>query len=156
MEAANVLLVPGLALWLGRPNLPLEIIAFALAAIAAAGLLIVGACYWFAVDRALRRRERHTMQRALQLAHRAQRPALVAATAAAIATLAALSAHGWSAGVIAAVALSVLAALEYVNYYHRQLQHFDNLADLKRLLTRWELRPAHMARDLAAYRRKRA
>jgi hypothetical protein len=41
----------------------------------------------------------------------------------------------WTPAVIAAGLLTLLAALEYMNYYHRQLQHFDNMADFKRLIT---------------------
>jgi hypothetical protein len=48
--------------------------------------------------------------------------------------------------------LTVLAMLEYINYYHRQLQHFDNAADLKRLLSGKGFKRSHMARELAAFR----
>ncbi len=50
----------------------------------------------------------------------------------------------------------VLAALEYVNYYHRQLQHFDSAADFKRLLSGRGFRTAQMAADLKQSRAKRA
>jgi hypothetical protein len=43
----------------------------------------------------------------------------------------------------------VLAVLEYVNYYHRQLQHFDNKADFRRMLAGKGFRQSWMARDLA-------
>jgi hypothetical protein len=64
----------------------------------------------------------------------------------------ALVANGWSGAVIAALACSALGSLEYVNYYRVQLQHFDNLADFKRLLGGRGFRKAHLARDLAAFR----
>jgi hypothetical protein len=51
---------------------------------------------------------------------------------------------------IAATACAALAALEYVNYYHRQLQHFDSWADFKRLLAGKGFRKSWMARDLEA------
>jgi hypothetical protein len=155
MEAANVLFVPGFAFWLGQPRQPMEILAFALAAIAAGGLLIVGAFYWHSVDRQLRLRDRQTIKRALNFADRAQRPALFASAAAGVAFAAALAANGWSSGVIAAGVLTLLAVLEYVNYYHRQLQHFDNVTDFKRLVTGRGFRQSHMARDLGAFRRRR-
>ncbi len=154
MEAGNVLFVPGLAYWLGQPKQPLEIFAFALSAFAAGGLLIVGALYWHALDRRLRLRDRTTMDRALKFADAAQRPMLVTTAAAAAGFAGALTIHGGRPAVIAAGVLTLLAALEYVNYYHRQLQHFDNAADLKRLLTTWKPRRAHLARDLASYRRR--
>ena len=156
MEAANVLLVPGFAYWLGQPQQTIEIIAFALAAVAAGGLLVVGALYWRAVDRQLRLRDRQAMKRALSFADRAEWPALIATVAAGIAFAAALAVHGWSSGVIAAGVLTLLALLEHVNYYHRQLQHFDNLGDFKRLVTGGGLRKSHMARDLALFRWRRS
>ncbi|MDQ3080564.1 MAG: hypothetical protein M3R03_11290 [Pseudomonadota bacterium] len=79
----------------------------------------------------------------------------MATGAAVAATLTALSLNGWTAGVIAAELLTLLAGLEYVNYYHRQLQHFDNLADLKRLFSGRGFKPSHMARSLAARRNGR-
>ena len=56
---------------------------------------------------------------------------------------------------IVAIVLTTLAALEYVNYYHVQLQHFDNGADVRKLLRGAGFRQAHMARDLALYRNKK-
>ncbi len=156
MEATNVLFVPGFAFWLGQPRQPIEIVAFALAAIAAGGLLIVGALYWRAVDRQLRLRDRQAMKGALRFADLAQWPAVFATFAAGIAFVAALAVHGWSSGVIAAGVLTLLAALEYVNYYHRQLQHFDNSSDFKRLVSGGGLRKSHMARDLAVFRGRRS
>ena len=55
---------------------------------------------------------------------------------------------------IAASACAVLAALEYINYYHRQLQHFDNLTDFRRMISGKGFRKSWMARDLAALRRR--
>lgn len=62
---------------------------------------------------------------------------------------------GWTWPVIGAAILTLLAALEYVNYYHRQLQHFDRSSDFKRLITGGGFRRSHMARNLTAYRRVR-
>jgi hypothetical protein len=61
--------------------------------------------------------------------------------------------HGWSRSNLGAGVLTLLAGLEYVNYYHRQLQHFDRLSAFKRLVTTGRLPRAHLARDLATYRR---
>ena len=43
---------------------------------------------------------------------------------------------------------ALLAALEYVNYYHRQLQHFDNASDWRRLLAGRGFRTSQLRRDL--------
>jgi len=56
---------------------------------------------------------------------------------------------------IVALVCLALAVLEYVNYYHIQLQHFDHAADWKRLLAGKGLRPSSMARDLARWRKDR-
>ncbi|MEO6581556.1 MAG: hypothetical protein ABIN68_01960 [Sphingomicrobium sp.] len=152
MEAANTVFVPGLALALGFPRYWLEAIALILAIVATAGFLVVGTAYWRAVDRRLRLGDAAVTGRALALADRVEEPVLVANGLAIVATVAALISHGWSRSVIAAACLSLLAALEYINYYHRQLQHFDSAADLKRLLTGRGLRIAHMARELAKWR----
>ncbi len=56
---------------------------------------------------------------------------------------------GWDKGV--ATFSTLMAVLEYVNYYHRQLQHFDHSEDFKRLLSGNGLRPSQMAKDLKLY-----
>lgn len=151
MEAANVVLVPGLALWAGWPRHPAEAAATMLAVAACAGLLVIGTLYWTGVDRRLRT-GKAALDRALAVADRLERPLLVLTAIAALAIAVAALLHGFSVSVIAAIVLTVLAVLEYVNYYHRQLQHFDNWADVRRLLTGKAGRPSHMARDLIAYR----
>ena len=55
----------------------------------------------------------------------------------------------------AAAACATMAVLEYVNYYHRQIQHFDNKADFRRMLAGKGFRQSWMARDLAAVRQQR-
>lgn len=41
-----------------------------------------------------------------------------------------------------------LAIAEWINYYHRQLMHFDNPADFKRLISGRGLRQSHLSREL--------
>ena len=156
MEAANVVFVPALALGLGFPRNALDAVALGLAMVATAGFLVVGTAFWRGIDRRLRFADRAAAGRALALADRVEQPLLAINLAAGAATLIALTANGWTGAVIAAAALSVLAGLEYVNYYHRQLQHFDNRADFRRLVSGRGGRPSHMARDLTAWRRARA
>ena len=51
---------------------------------------------------------------------------------------------------------ALLAVLEYVNYYHRQLQHFDNASDWRRLLAGRGFRPSQLSRDLVRAGLRRA
>ncbi len=155
MEAANVLFVPGLALVFGWPRTAIGAVALALAIVATAGFLVVGTLYWRGLDRRLKGLGRESLERALAFADRVERPLLVATAAAVAATVADVAIDGFTATAIAAVVLTLLAVLEYVNYYRWQLQYFDNAADLKRLFTTGRLRRAHLARDLADFRAKR-
>lgn len=151
MEAGNIIGVPLIVLVLTKGKIgwitmvPLAGTMF---------LLGIGAVYWRMKVRQLRGEEARE-EAVLGWLARLQGPSLILCLAG-IAT----SALGWIAPQfsigqpdrIAASACALLAALEYVNYYHRQVQHFDNKADFKRMLTGKGFRPSWMARDLAAWR----
>ena len=155
MEALNIVLVPGAALLLAPPGNWAEILAMGLAMAARAGFLLVGAAYWAGLDQRLTRSNRSVLTKALALADRLEIPLLLI-TGSALPMLAfAIYKGGWSWSVTGAAMLTLLAAMEYVNYYHRQLQHFDRSSDFKRLMTGGGFRRSHMARDLAAYRSRR-
>ena len=155
MEALNIVLVPGAVFLLAPPSNWTEILAMGLAIAACAGFLLVGAAYWAGLDQRLTKSNRSALTRALALAHRLEMP-LLAITGAALSMLAfAIYNVGWTWPVIGAAILTLLAALEYVNYYHRQLQHFDRSSDFKRFMTGGGFRRSHMARNLDAYRRDR-
>jgi hypothetical protein len=155
MEALNIVLVPCAVLLLAPPSSWAEILAMGLAMASCAGFLLVGAAYWAGLDQRLTRSNRSALTKALALADRLEIPLLLI-TGAALPMLAfAIHKGGWSWSVTGAAILTLLAALEYVNYYHRQLQHFDRSSDFKRLMTGGGFRRSHMARDLAAYRRER-
>ena len=152
LEAGNVLFVPmcaGLLAWSADGVLTP---AFWLAALACAALLAIGAVYWRAVYR--------RMQGAPGLFDTAIPWLAKAEPWSGLLVLAALAAVAaelwleptWPPGRIAAAALAALAVLEFVNYYRIQLQHFDNAADMRRLLTGRGFRKAHLARDIAAWR----
>ena len=47
---------------------------------------------------------------------------------------------------------SLLALLEYINYYHRQVQHFDNAADFQRLIEGRGFRRSHLSFRLERWR----
>lgn len=87
------------------------------------------------------------------VADKAELPLALLIATSAIATGILASATHWSNAAIAAAVCTALAALEFVNYYKVQLQHFDHAADFRRLLQGRGFRRAHMARDLAAFRR---
>jgi hypothetical protein len=59
-----------------------------------------------------------------------------------------------SAQFLAPAVLLLLAVLEYVNYYHVQLQHFDHDADWRRLMSGRGFRPSHLAREIDRWKRE--
>lgn len=155
MEAGNAVLVPGAAFGLilyfggtiGWPTV--------LAAVACAALLVVGALAW--------RMELANLQNKPQVARywtpilaRLHGPMLLLTLAACGVAVWRLATWGdlWGPDAIAAAVLAALALLEYVNYYHVQLQHFDNAADFKRLLAGKGFRRAHLARAIDAWKAK--
>ena len=145
-EAANVVLMPALMVWLSKGQVGLPAV---LAIAPMCALLVAGTTY-------LRGKYRQLtagvpLDRALAWLAAAQLP-LLAGTLVALATMVwawfepALT-RGLAERWVITVA-AILAALEYVNYYHRQLQHFDNASDLRRLLTGRGFRPSQLRRDL--------
>lgn len=119
----------------------------------ASALLYVGGRYWLGVADRLDGHGPARWRSSLALADRAQRPLLAAAAALTIATVAAWAADWFSSGArIALTIATVSLVLEYVNYFHRQLQHFDHRPDFRRLMRGDGFRPAHLARDLARHR----
>ena len=154
VELANAALVPLLLVVIGLhmggavgwPSLA--------AMVPMSGLLIVGGLYWRGKLRALQG-QGAALDKALRLADRWDRPLLVLTSIACGLAVAGfiIPLPGSAAGDRwAASGAAMLALAEYVNYYHRQLQHFDNGADFSRLITGRGLRRAWLARDLAAWR----
>ena len=148
MEAANVVLVPGVAILLVHRAGGSVSAAVWVAAGACAALLVIGALYWRA---ALRQIEGAPGVLAYWIPRLAQAelPAL-ALTGAAVALSAAELVHAngsWTPSAIGAVGLTVLAILEYINYYKIQLQHFDNWSDFRRLLSGKGLRTGWLRRE---------
>lgn len=153
MEAANVLIIPATIAFLAilggwRLGLVTAVTMFAMCL-----LLVIGAQYWRAKLAQLRAGGR--FPRGIALIARLQLPALLFAAAAV-----AMAVAGW---VMPGLALSpaerwvgtvcaLLAALEYVNYYHRQLQHFDHAPDWQRLISGKGFRPSQMAVDIRRWR----
>jgi len=57
-----------------------------------------------------------------------------------------------SAQFLAPAALLLLAVLEYINYYHVQLQHFDHASDWQRLVSGRGFRRSHLAREIERWK----
>jgi uncharacterized RDD family membrane protein YckC len=152
MEMAAAPLIIFAVLRVAPPRTGWEIAAVSLSLLAASILLLLGGAYWCGV---LRRAggKPALLRQVLRVADRAERPILALLAVAWLVSIGALAVEGWSRPVIAAFACSALAALEYVNYFQVQLQHFDHWADFQRLLTGRGFRPAHLGRDVAALRR---
>ena len=155
MEAANVVLVPVstcIVVWSFDGAVDLVL---ALSLVANAVLLTIGACYWRIT---LLRIEGDTAPFARWLPRIGKLQPLAqlvtALTCAATTADVVLGDGSWPAQRIASVAMSVLCLLEYVNYYHLQLQYFDNAADFNALIRTGRLKRAHLARDLADMRRE--
>ncbi|MBU6165743.1 MAG: hypothetical protein KGQ52_06385 [Alphaproteobacteria bacterium] len=154
MEAGNVLALPlfaGALVWYAGdwPDL-----AAVLGAAACSFLLIVGTAAW---RLALARLDGQAAlaTRLVAFCARAEIPSLLLLAAATLASGHAIASAGWPPRSIAAAALTLLAWLEYVNYYHWQLQNFDSAIDLKRIMAGRGLRRAHMGRAVRAWRAQR-
>lgn len=146
MEAANVVAVPLMMAFFSRGQLGWPA---AIAIVPMSGMLAVGTIYLRAKYRQVAFVEPITQ--ALRLVAGAQVPMLLGSV---LALGIAGSVWLWpdvtqglaERWVVTVAAL--LAALEYVNYYHRQLQHFDNANDWRRLLAGRGFRPSQLRRDL--------
>ena len=150
MEAANAVIIPAVMLYLSDGSMGWISV---LALVPMTALLIIGAVYWRAKVRQLQQK-RYQIAPVLAKIGRLRLPVLILTILGALVAFASWSVPDLAisaADRICASIAAALAALEYVNYYHRQLQHFDNIADFKRLLTGKGFRASQMARDLRAY-----
>ena len=157
MELANVIIVPVAMIFLAysfdSPVGWLSLFTF----IPTCGLLVIGGLYWRGKCEQLTG-NKQALNRVLGHAHWTQFPLLILTVLACLLTGLAffVSDIAISRGdlTVASIASS-MAALEYVNYYHRQLQHFDHAADFKRLLNGRGFRPSQMSQDLKLWRKER-
>ncbi|MEO1729124.1 MAG: hypothetical protein AAFR64_00135 [Pseudomonadota bacterium] len=154
LEVANAALIPVMMLCLCLYTQQPVGLGLALACVPMCGLLIIGGLYWRAKLHQLEGRG-ETMRAFLPLAHKWHLPMLattalacVLAVGAWFTELAASTGERWAITIAA-----ILAALEYINYYHRQLQHFDHAPDFQRLITGRGFQRSAMAKDLAQWRR---
>ena len=151
MEGGNVLAVPLFVWFLVWQAGDTPDLAAILAAAACSFLLVVGTAAW---RMALARLDGDMALagRLVAFCARAELPSLALLAAATAATGHAIVTNGWPPRTIAAVGLSLLAWLEYVNYYHWQLQNFDSAIDFKRIMAGRGLRRAHMGRAVKLWR----
>lgn len=154
MELANVLLMPALFLFLAYT------IEFGLGRVSyfsfipMMGLLWIGGLYWRGKYYQLSG-NKAPLNNAMSWADRAQ-GMLIFLTLISIGWVVFEWIHptfskGTGDRVVASLATS-LAVLEYVNYYHRQLQHFDHKPDLQRLMAGKGFRRSQMSVDLKNWR----
>lgn len=152
MEGANMAFIPALVLWTTNGQIGWVTLVPLAAAVA---LLGIGTAYWWMKVRQLRGVQPDGGA-VLRPIARLQAPVLVLTALGSLSAALGWIVPGCSVGLadrIAATGCAVLAVLEYVNYYHRQLQHFDNRADFRRMLAGKGFRPSWLARDLAQLRK---
>lgn len=153
LEAVNVILIPGSIVYLGNvlgwALGPVTVVAFVPVCL----LLAIGAQYWRA--KLIQINSARTLPPTISLLARLQWPSLIVTLGAvcfalaswAIPELSASRSDRW-VGSFAAL----LAVLEYVNYYHRQVQHFDHAPDFARLRHGRGFRRSQMAVDIRRWR----
>ena len=150
MEQGCALVFPPLAFGLTRPTSLISITVLALALIACCSTLWVGGAYWRAVWTRLQG-GRASMPGALRMAARWKVPGLVVTAISMIVSSLNIGFQGVSSASLGAWGLSLLAVLEYINYYHFQLQNFDHGPTWRRFLRRRAFPRAHMAKDLELF-----
>jgi hypothetical protein len=150
LEVANAALIPATILFVLYQTDEAVGLGLAIACVPMCGLLLVGGLYWRGKLQQLEG-QGQALEQALRLAAGARLPLLATTFLALVLAVGVWFAPGLAASAgerWAITGAAVLAALEYVNYYHRQLQHFDNAPDFRRLVTGRGFQRAWMARDL--------
>ncbi|MEY4117566.1 MAG: hypothetical protein RLZZ116_894 [Planctomycetota bacterium] len=155
IEAGNVVLIPALAVYLVLRSGGKVSTALVLSGLACSFLLVIGTVVLrMMLCRA--RGEARANADWIPLLDRMRWPAIGLCVAAAIANGA-----DWISGnaelsvqFVAPAVLLLLAVLEYINYYHVQLQHFDHAPDWQRLVSGRGFRRSHLAREIERWKRE--
>ena len=113
--------------------------------------LVVGTAAWLLVLAGLDGKPAQAT-RLVAFCARAEIVSLLLLGAATLAAASAVITGGWPPRTLAAAGLTLLGWLEYVNYYHWQLQNFDSQINARRLAAGRGLRRAHMGRAVRAWR----
>jgi hypothetical protein len=156
MEGANVVLLPLIAWFLITVVAEGQItIAVITAMLATSFLLVVGTFAWKMVVDGLEGNPTSEEQWTPWL-DLARWPTMLLTLLALIATVveAISTLPRFSASLIGASLLCLLAVLEFVNYYHVQLQHFDHAEDFQRLLSGKGFRRSHLSKSIRTYRQR--
>ena len=156
MEGANVVLLPLIAWFLITVVAEGQItIAVITAMLATSFLLVVGTFAWKMVVDGLEGNPTSEEQWTPWL-DLARWPTMLLTLLALIATVAEAfsTLPRVSASLVGASLLCLLAILEFVNYYHVQLQHFDHADDFQRLLSGKGFRRSHLSKSIRAYRQR--
>ena len=152
IEATNIVMVPLVGAAVVHANGSIINWLLAVTMVATSTMLVVGAIalrahYLTATGDAA------AMSRVAPLLARCQIPSVLLCSLSLVAAgLNHWQEAAWTAAAIAGWVFSALAILEYVNYYHIQLQHFDHRADWLRLLAGKGFRASHLSRALKRYR----
>ena len=153
IEAGNVVLIPALAVYSVLKLGGTISTALVFSGIACSFLLVIGTIALRMMLGKARGEANATASR-LPLLIWMRWPAIALCVAAAIA-----NGVEWfrgspelSAQFVAPAVLLLLAVLEYINYYHIQLQHFDHAPDWQRLVSGRGFRRSHLAREIERWK----
>lgn len=152
LELVNALVLPAAAVFFSSTQGPLGV-ATILALIPMVGLLIAGGLYWRAKLHEVE--QRRSPARTVAVLARVQTPLLILTVVGVIAAGASVAFPTARASIydaIIASAAASLAVLEYINYYHVQLQHFDNWPDFRRFMSGRGFRRSKLREDMARLR----
>ncbi|NNC37855.1 MAG: hypothetical protein EX271_03060 [Acidimicrobiales bacterium] len=154
MEGFNMLAIPALMLFLTKLQISWWTVIATLAAVL---LLGVGTMYWRAKLHQIQGRGQN-FEPTMYLIKSLQLPSLILTLLSAGYCVLLWVKPDLSRGrpdQIAITVMAVLAVLEYINYYHRQLNYFDNKADLKRVFAGKRFQRSQMRRDLDQIARRK-
>ena len=153
IEAGNVVFIPAIAIYLVLRSGGTISVALVLSCLACSFLLVIGTIVLGMMLRKARGEPDATKGR-IPLLVLLRWPAIGLCVAAAVANGAEwISGNaGLSAQFVAPAVLLLLAVLEYINYYHVQLQHFDHASDWQRLVSGRGFRRSHLAREIERWK----
>lgn len=154
LEAGNAVLLPALAVYLVLGSGGTISTALVLSGLACSFLLVIGTIVLRMMLRKARGEANATAGR-IPLLLWMRWPAIALCVAAAVANGVEWfrGSPEFSAQFVAPAALLLLAVLEYINYYHIQLQHFDHAPDWQRLVSGRGFRRSHLAREIERWKR---